>query len=442
MVKPIIKDRHLVASVVKLWLMLVSLHSTAQSGGKDAASYQLVSDDGAWCWFSDPRAVYHKGKDEKIYFGSINSKGDVIISERNLKSEKIQSNVLHRQLQIDDHNVPSILVMPDGKIAVFYTEHNGRFFMRKSKNPEDITAWEEEKIIKFGLSAKSICYSHPVMLSGERNRIYMFFRGISIGKGYSEWGQYFSYSDDGGNTWTDGQYYLDTRSINNTPYLKISSDNKSRIDFVFTDGHPKIGAASVYHMYYEKGKFHQTNGVDIASIQEVPLQINKINKVYDVSKTNVKSWIWDIALDKKGRPVIAYAQYPSVNEHIYHYARWIGKRWADSELINSGRYITSPEKNGKVLEEHYSGGVVLDHNDPSNVYLSRQVNGIFEIEHWKLKGDNWKKDAITRGSETNNIRPYVVAHNTKTKPIVLWMNGIYNHYTRFKTLLLINKPTK
>ena len=436
-----IKVKYPTISMIFLWIILFSVNAYAQSG-KPASAFEVVSHDGAWCWFSDPRAVYHKGKKENIYFGSVNSKGDVVISARDLRSRAVESFVLHRQLQIDDHNVPSILVLPDGRIAAFYSEHNGKFFIRKSKYPEDISEWQEEKIVSFGLNIR-LCYSNPVMLSGENNRIYLFYRGISqAGKLYDKWGQYFSYSDDGGDTWTDGKYYLDTRQLKNTVYLKITSDNRSRIDFVFTDGHPKIGPASVYHMYYEGGKFHQTNGDDIAGLQEVPLQLNRVNKVYDVGRTNVKSWIWDIALDKDKRPVIAYAQYPSVNEHIYHYARWNGKQWIDKEVVNSGKYITSPEKSGKVLEEHYSGGIVLDHNDPSNIYLSRQIDGVFEIEHRKLKRDGWKINPITSNSETSNIRPYVVAHNRRKKPAILWMNGVYNHYTRYKTALMINEPVK
>ena len=435
------KVKYLAVALSFLCILGISVSTSGQSG-KPASAFEVLSADGAWCWFSDPRAIYHRGKEEKIYFGSINSKGDVLISTRDMQNKVVQSYVLHRQLQIDDHDVPSILVLPDGKIAAFYTEHNGRFFMRKSKYAEDISAWEDEKLLNFGLNIR-LCYSHPVMLSGENNRIYMFFRGIgAAGKSYDTWGQYFSYSDDGGDTWTDARSYIDTRQLKNTVYLKLTSDNRSRIDFVFTDGHPKIGPASVYHMYYENGTFNQTNGDRMAGLQQLPLQISNVNKVYDVSRSNIKSWIWDIALDQKKQPVIAYAQYPSVDEHIYHYARWNGRQWIDTEVVNSGRYITSPEKNGKVLEEHYSGGIVLDHSNPANIYLSRQINGKFEIEHWKLKGKRWKISPITSRSETNNIRPYVVAHNTEKKPFVLWMSGQYDHYTRFHTSLLLNNAAR
>ncbi|HEY0769994.1 MAG TPA: BNR-4 repeat-containing protein [Sphingobacteriaceae bacterium] len=419
-------------------ILPASQKSIAQSQGKPASAYQAVADDGAWCWFADPRAVYQKGEKERVYYGYISSKGDVMISARDVKTKAVETYTLHEKLQKDDHNVPSILFLPDGKILTFYTEHNGRFFMRKSKNAGDITAWEEEKVISFGMGKRRICYSHPVMLSGENNRIYMFYRAQTPGELFTGWRQYFSYSDDYGISWSEGQSYLDTQDAPNPIYMKVSSDNKSRIDFVFS-GHPKIVTSSVYHMYYENGKFYQTNGNNIAGIKDVPLQIDKINKVYDVTRTGVKSWIWDLALDKDRNPVIAYARYPDETDHRYHYARWDGRKWIDEEICKAGGMITVVPPGKKILEAHYSGGIVLDHNNPSGIYLSREINGIFEIEQRVLKGRKWKVKSITSQSQQSNIRPYVVANYTGKDAIVLWMNGLYNHYTTFKTVLKINE---
>lgn len=423
--------------------LLCGISGYSQIEVASGSAYQVVAEDGAWCWFSDPRAVYHKGQEEKIYYAYINSQGDVVISSRNVKTKAIKTFVLHEKLQVDDHDVPSILFLPDGKILTFYTEHNGKFFIRKSKNAEEISAWEEEEVLSFGLDEEFITYSHPVMLSDENNRIYMFFRSRNKRKGAGQdvnWKQNYSYSDDLGKTWSNAQYFLSSKGHHNLiPYMKVVSDNKSKIHFLFTDGHPKVSFSSVYHVFYENGAFHQTNGEVLTSIKKLPLDITKINKIYDFDKGKIKSWIWDIALNKKGNPVVTYAQYPSVNDHIYHYARWDGKKWIDKEIVNSGSHITEPEKNGKVLEEHYSGGAVLDHHNPDNIYLSRQVNGMFEIEHWKLKGKKWKTTAITSNSTAKNIRPYVVDGYTGKHPIVLWMNGIYDHFIRYNTRLLINE---
>src|SRR5690606_7693769 len=152
-------------------------------------------------------------------------------------------------------------------------EHNGRFFMRKSKHPENILEWEEERTIPFG--GQRITYSHPIMLKGEKNRIYMFWRG-------SDWRPSFSYSDDLGDTWAPSAALIESKGKKNRPYLKVSSNDVDRIDFTFTDGHPGVEpTSSVYHIYYERGTFYQTNGEPIAAINELPIAHHLVRKVYD-----------------------------------------------------------------------------------------------------------------------------------------------------------------
>ena len=398
--------------------------------GRQGAGYDTVAEDAAWCWFSDPRAVYHKGRQKRIYFSYITSKGDVVISAREQENGKTEKYVLHARLEIDDHNVPSILVLPDGRLLVFYTEHNGRFFMRRSKNPEDISEWEEEIVLPFG---DRTTYSHPVMLSEEKNRIYLFWRG-------SDWRPSFSYSDDSGSTWAAPQALIAGEGLENAdrPYLKVASDNKSRIDFVFTDGHPaKETRNSVYHFYYKKGAFYQTGGQQIGTVEELPVRHEKVDKVYDATASGVRAWIADIALDKKGRPAIVYVRFPRESDHYYYYARWNGTKWTDRELCRAGGWMPLTPDGAKIREPHYSGGITLDHADVNNVYLSRQINGVFELEHWRKGIDGWDHRPFTRQSKANNVRPVVVNGREGTTPLVLWMYGAYYHYTDFDTSLRI-----
>lgn len=413
---------------LSMGLSLQCLIAAAQFRSTD---YQVAAKDAAWCWFSDPRAVYYKAKHEKIYYSYINSRGDVLISSRDLKTKHTETFILHKELQIDDHNVPSILFLPDGKILAFYTEHNGRFFMRKSKNPEDIGAWEETRIIPFG--GNRITYSHPVMLNGEKNRIYMFWRG-------SDWRPSFAFSDDLGETWSQTKALIESTGKKNRPYLKVCSDDKNRIDFTFTDGHPAVEPTnSVYHFYYEKGMFYQTNGQPIRSVEQLPIAHSDVNKVYDGTISKVRGWISDISLNEKKQPVIVYTRYPQDTDHRYHYVSWNGKKWQDEEICKAGGWMPTLKHGEKNREPYYSGGISLDHESPSNVYLSREINGVFELEHWKKAKRKWAFSKITSHSESNNVRPFVVSRYTGKVPIVLWMFGLYNHYTNYSTDLLINE---
>jgi hypothetical protein len=408
------------------------LPAIGQTKQKTALDYDVAAADAAWCWFSDPRAVYHQGRQERVYFGYINKKGDVLISARDPKSKAVETFVLHERLQVDDHNVPSVLILPDGRIATFYSEHNGRVFMRVSKKPEDIREWEQEQVLPFGSRS---CYSHPVLLSEENNRLYMFWRG-------DDWQPTYSFSDDLGQTWAQAQILIDGKGFENRsrPYLKVTSDRKRRIDFAFTDGHPSVETTnSVYHVYLEKGQFYQTDGQPICTLKELPVQRDKVNKVYDASPSQARAWIADLALDRKGKPIIVYTRFPDETDHRYHYAAWDGTKWVDQELCKAGGWMPKSLNGQKTREPHYSGGIALDHQNPAAVYLSREIDGTFELEKWAAKGRKWQVQPLTRSSPVNNMRPYVVLNSPKKHPILLWMTGDYYHYTQYDTVLRIRE---
>lgn len=438
------KNRHPATSGSYPFIVLVGMLFFLNCGAQEpmATDYPVVAEDASWCWFSDPRAIYHKGKRESIYFGFVTSKGDVRVRSMDLKTGKTDEFTLHKELEEDDHDVPSFLFLPDGRILAFYCQHNGNIFMRKTKNPEDITAWEAETIILAKQSPNLYCYMNPIMLSDENNRIYLFGRNIVREKGvrYSKTQIYCIYSDDYGKTWSDKVNVLDNSGRDTPQYVKYTSDNKSRIDFLFTNGHPKQAAdISVHHMYYTDGAFYQTNGKQIETFKDLPVLIKHVDRVYDADKSGVRGWIWDIALDKKNRPVVTYARYPSELQHQYYYAKWNGREWIHSKIADAGPYITVIKPGAKLLEAHYSGGIVLDHANPDNVYLSRNIGDHFELDHVLVTPNGTKVKPITRNSSFDNLRPYVVYGNKANKPLLMWLTGTYYHYTDYDTQLRLKR---
>ncbi|WP_236973534.1 BNR-4 repeat-containing protein [Membranihabitans maritimus] len=401
---------------------------------KKSLEYDLITEDGAWCWFSDPRALYYKGNLEKIYWGYINSQGDVMVSSRNQKNQKIENFILHDTLEIDDHNVPSLLMLPSGHLLAFYNEHNGNVYMRKSINPEDITRWQPEQIIAKKERDFNYTYTNPVRLESENGRIYIFGRKVGPTRSFDNWKQYYKFSDDNGETWSDEKIIFDNEGRINPPYMKVFSKGKSRIDFLFTDGHPKIGDdVSVYHMYYENGKFYQTNGSVLSNSIQLPIPMSRVNKVYDARKSKIRGWIWDIGLNNQNHPVITYARFPRETDHRYHYAYWDGREWIDQEIARAGGFMTALNQGDEVREGHYSGGIVLNTQNTNQVILSRQINGHFELEEkLHMQYGNWKTTTLTSNSEKDNTRPYIIP-GLSNYPIILWMSGYYNHYTKYNT---------
>ncbi len=110
----------------------------------------------------------------------------------------------------------------------------------KSENPEDIGSWGQVNRLALNDTDHykdmwdTYTYTHPVRLSEEDGRIYLFWRGIDNKPNYAS-------SDDDGETWTKGKIFiLPERSYQNRrPYLKVFSNGKDVIHFAFTDGHPR-----------------------------------------------------------------------------------------------------------------------------------------------------------------------------------------------------------
>lgn len=426
-------------TITILLIVLSSGLAHAQMKAYPASCYQTFEQDGSWCWFSDPRAVSYKGDYNRTYAGFVSSKGDITIKYIDHDTGIQESKVIFPELQKDDHVNPSLLFLPDGRLMIFFTKHNGGLYYTKTKKTENISEWEEVQTLNMGTM---LCYSNPVMLSEENNRIYVFFRG-----GYN-WKPSFIVSDDLGETWSEPLVITSKPGAENTnrPYTKVISDGKKRIWLALTDGHPRNEPLnSIYTMYYEGGKLYQVDGTIIGNIDQAPFDQNKLIKAYDAHKTTVKSWIWDIAINKEGFPVIVYTRMNEETDHQYFYARWNGEKWVSSHLSKGGKDFPRQKrkKEQRNPEPHYSGGITLDHNNTNVVYLSKPINDIYEIFKYETKdsGKTWTNKAITKGSKLDNVRPFVI-RNTESEQDgnILWMqNHKYEHYSNYNTSILINK---
>jgi rhamnogalacturonyl hydrolase YesR len=404
-----------------------------------AEDFQTVTEDGSWCWFSDPRSVFHKGAHERTYTGFVTSSGDIMISSKDHQSNKSESELLYKSLQADDHVNPSILFLPDGRLMVFFTKHNGTLYYTTSKKAEDISAFESVDSLDLG---KMLCYTNPVMLREENNRIYVFFRG-----GY-DWKPSFITSDDLGETWSAPKSFVSKKvnSIYNRPYTKITSDGKSNIHFAFTDGHPREeNHNSIYYLRYEKGNVFDAAGNKVGDMDHLPIQQEIIPKAFDGVAKNRRAWIWDIAVNDKNNPVIVYTTLPEESKHFYNYGYWNGSEWRNTRLCLAGSAFPHYEKTKEERdpEPHYSGGIVLDNTNPNFVYLSRPFKDRFEIMKWETMdgGESFTQHSVTSNSLKDNVRPFVVRNApTNISPRVLWMHvNNYRHYTKFNTSIKGNE---
>jgi hypothetical protein len=376
---------------------------------------------GAWSWFGDPRAVYHEGAYSRTYTGWVSTDGSVQVASFDHDSGLRTIATLKARLQLDDHNNPSILVRPDGRLLVFWSTHAGpTMWYRRSARPEDITAWEPERVFPTNTpGATGYTYPNPVQLSAEGNRIYLFWRGGNFNPSFS--------ISSSGTTWSAARTLISNPT--ERPYVKYASNGRDTIAMAFTQAHPRSGRTNIYYAAYRAGALRRADGSVISTMANLPISPSEGEEVYDWT-TNGKAWIHDVALDADGHPVIVYATFPTDSDHRYRYARWDGSRWSDRELVRAGRSMSIDPR-----EPNYSGGITLDHEDPSIVYLSRQVGGVFETEVWTTsdQGATWSARPLTSGSARGNYRPISPRGQTGDSHDMVWMHGGYIHFGNYQT---------
>jgi len=432
--------RFLLAAVYFLFFAWLTATLPAAQPGEAYADFTA---DGGWCWFSNPRAV---SRDGKTCSGWVTGDGTVQAAELDHASGRVTTVNLHEQYQRDDHDNPSFVFLPDGRLMAFYCQHGGGknpnvIQSRSTARPGDFSEWTPE--VALALNEKAgITYSNPHLLSDENNTLYLFWRGGGFKPNMAK-------STDGGKIWTAPKIVFSREGIppGNRPYAQYASNGKDRIHLLFTDGHPRNeDQNSVYYACYRAGAFYRADGTRICGENELPIRPEQADCVYDARKTGVRAWVWDIAFDKNENPIVAYTRLPAEDDHRYHYARWDGKQWQDTELCAGGGWFPQTPSGKTESEPHYSGGLTLDHSDPSVVYLSRPVNGVREIECWVTAdgGKSWKSEAVTSNSKFDNIRPVVVRNHASDGPTVLWMNlhGGYVHYTNYRTAIKMDRPAR
>jgi hypothetical protein len=226
---------------------------------------------------------------------------------------------------------------------------------------------------------------------------------------------------------------------NNRPYVKYYSDGKSKIHLIFTDGHPEVEPQnSVFYCYYENGAFWRADGSQICTLEQLPFTPQDASLVYKPSVNSGRAWIADIVV-KDEVPFILYSRHPEKTDHRYHYAHFNQKEntWEDYEICKAGKWFPQTPPGKTERESYYMGNLTLHPINPNIVYLSREVNNVFEIEKHETgdSGATWAVTPITQNSAFDNVRPYVPRNLPENgTPVVLWMeNKKYIHYTDYDT---------
>ncbi|MCU0796747.1 MAG: BNR-4 repeat-containing protein [Akkermansiaceae bacterium] len=429
-----------------------------------------IAPDGAWTWFNDERAIFHQGS---LFSGYVLGDGRYGITRydpaTNTTYPMIISTAASREQ--DDHNNPSITVLPDGKLLILYTKHitEPRFYQRTSLVPLPSTESDWGPEIARTVPANNT-YNNTYLLSGESNRIYNFHRCINFNPT-------ITVSNDLGATWQPSIQFISVGSGGVRPYPRYCSNGTNRIDLIYTDGHPRDVNNSIYHMYYQSGAFRKTDGTLVKNYANLPINHEggeRGSVVYQYSSAawgpgdgpdqwipNGRGWTWDVHYGQDGHPVCVFqVQVDNVtgsgwnNDRIYYYyARWTGTDWQRRFIAQGGRPLYA-------AEDDYGGGMCIDPENPNVIYISSNAANPFALgsltnvplrpseryEIWRGVtadgGLTFTWEALTQNSAADNLRPIVPQDHGYDRTL-LWFNGTYSTYTSFDTqvlALLENEP--
>lgn len=414
----------------------------------DDTSYSgtIVADEGAWCWFADPRALHYENAEGTInatYIGYIDVHGNVKATQYDWVKHRKTDVLIRSYFQPDDHNNPTFVVLPDERVMIFYTRHTdeAKIWYRISKKPGDITALGDEKYLA---TANNTTYPSPFILSDDPQHVYLCWRGI----GWHPTIARITIPDENDNCSFDFGPKQIVQSTGARPYAKYQSNGKDKIYLSYTTGHPDNEMPD--WLYFNVIDINEGNGPILRDINGKQLSIIN-NGTFNVNKNesyknsypativdntaNIRNWVWQIVLDKDEHPVIAYPHIDDARTtHVYWYARWTGSEWRRTWVQYAGHAF---HQNWNSTELCYSGGMSLDPENVNDLYLSiptknGQYNkdGVYEI--WKYtiddEGNVSGSEQITQNSAKNNARPFVIPGSKNSPMRVAWMNGDYYYW--------------
>jgi hypothetical protein len=409
----------------------------------------VLTDDGGWCWFQQPRALFYGTRmivaSLAAGWNDASVRGNPRAVVYDFSTAKAQTIDLHSNLELDDHDAPAFMVRTDGRILAVYEKHDSEnhFYYRISDGADGLT-WGAERTFTPSTSS-SLTYANVFRLPGESNRVYNFFRGID-----GSFKPSYATSDDEGQTWKKGNVVIDFTSGTTLqrPYVRYVSNGTDTVHFIYTEAHPRDYDTSLYHMTYKGGSLYASDGTRLAALTQ-GITATQGTRIYK-SDANHVAWGSDVVLDGAGRPFVTYSvQMNSAGLPVgqggddirYRYARWDGTAWRDYALAYAGSRLYSGE-------DDYSGLATLDPDDISVVYLSTNADPVTGTplksaadgkRHYEIyrgvtadQGSTWAFTPITHDSTSDNLRPLLPHGGDGHQKALLWLRGVYRKYTDYQ----------
>jgi autotransporter-associated beta strand protein len=441
----------------------------ARAADDVAGHFVDLKPNGGWSWFQDPRVI---ADNNQLIFGSVAgttnafaNAGDVQVTSYNLSNATTAVSTLAPAFQSDDHDVPALLTLPDGRYMAIYEKHGSDNLARWriSTNPGSTAAWgaEQTGVANPLNDGNGNTYANPFYLSVS-NQVYSFSRSVGYDTNYSVFTG-VNTTNDSSPTYNYGGHFLVWNNPNNgvngatggngRPYVKYASNGVDTIWFTNTEDSPDSYWNSIYGGYIKfnaagAGTVYKSDGTVVGPLSTTsgttqsysPQAFTKIFDGTTNNGNNAASWTNSMQLDSAGNPYAVFSirvNDPSdafqANDLRYYYTHFNGSSWQTHFLAYAGSPLYSGQNN-------YAGLATVDPTNPNVVFISTNYtpDSDMALAHYEIYegitsdgGNTWTWTAITSNSTVDNIRPIIPQWSgTGTRPLV-WLRGTYTSYTNY-----------
>lgn len=369
-----------------------------------------VAKQGILEWFQKPAAVRYVGQFDRTYITWISQNGRIQIRYQDHRTGSWSPVAVvddlypdYQNSSQDDHNAPAVLILPSGELLVFYSVHDraGSAFVKRSRAPEDISAWDERQTI---IPSPTEEYDYPQPKLMPDGRIVLFLRrGI-----WKDAQEIITTSADQGRTWTAPRTVIDFGS--GVGIYALAYVQGDAIHLAWSERRDGAQPTNVYYTRSDDGGNSWTTYKSGSNEETIKRDTAEI-----VYAGGEPAFIWDIVADNHQRLALVFAAGDDPN-HRYIYA-----------YPESGAWVTEKITGSRLLygaEHFYSGGVVIDPKDLRRVVLSN-ASAYLWLETWyRTDNGDWRKESnVTTWSMEDNFRPQFVSGSPDRE--IIWCRGAY-----------------
>lgn len=417
--------RHILTTLVGLILSL-PVSVTAAPAPVTIAKQSIFE------WFQKPAAARFTGRHDRTYVSWVTQSGKIQIRYLDNATQRWSTTWTVDDLRPDygieaqdDHNAPSLLILPSGKLLIFYAVHDARdnLFVRESVDPEDPSSWSSRRLVLSDGPKVSANYPQPRLLSD--GRVALFIR---IGNWMSATEAVVTSADEG-RTWTTPQTLVDFGA--GVGVYAFTAVRGSRWVMTWSE---RKSAGRPTNLYYAESL---DNGATWRTSAGRPLALPISRATAEVIVRSTEPlYAWDVVIDANGRPRASYA-IGDERRFRYGYAARLNGRWV-RETVTTSRLLYGGTN-------YYAGGIVIDPADPNRVLLSKQRTKK-ELELWRRTSSGWRRErVVTSRSTVDHFRPQFVANDKGNR--IVWSAGRYDglidrQWTGFTRVNILTSTTK